>query len=387
MTDMFSSRQQKIIGSAITGLALLTLASLVVFLFRVSLRFLSDFSSVILPLAAAGVLSLLLRPIHRGLRSKWRLSSTWAAILIFLLLLLPIVLVLGVFGGLLVSQINDLIQSFPELLDTLKEWAKENAPALQQLLERAGGVEKVQSWVQGQSGQWLSWAGGGARGLWQAIGVLAGMFSWAVLPVYLFFFLMAPPFRLQRLEEFLPFLQAHQRRDVLFLVKQFVDIVVVFFRGQLVIAFAQGVMMAVGFSLCGLSYGFILGLIFGMLNLVPYLGNLVGLAVTLPLAWFQPGGGPAMLVGVIVVVLVTQSVEGYVLTPKIMGKSTGLHPMAVIFAMFFWGKAMGGILGLILAIPLTAFLVVMWRLVREKYLPPLEPGGDSADPSPGDVSG
>jgi predicted PurR-regulated permease PerM len=51
--------------------------------------------------------------------------------------------------------------------------------------------------------------------------------------------------------------------------------------------------------------------------------------------------------------------------------------MAVIFAMFFWGKAMGGILGLILAIPLTAFLVVFWRLAKEKYLPPLEPHGAS----------
>lgn len=372
MADMFSPRQRKIIGGAITGVALFVLAALVVLSFWGLLRFFGTFSSVFLPLAAAGILSLLLRPLHRGLCKKWRMNPVGAAMLIFAMLLVPIGLVVTVFGGVLVSQINDLITSFPEFLDRLKTWAGDNAPALRQAMDRFGGVEKVRGWVQGQSGQLLSWAGGGARGIWQALGVVAGVFSWAVLPVYLFFFLIAPPFRLERLEEFLPFLRAHQRRDVLYLVKQFVDIVVVFFRGQLVIAFAQGVMMAVGFSLCGLSYGFVLGLIFGMLNLVPYLGNLVGLAVTLPLAWFQPGGGPGLLIGVIVVVMVTQSVEGYVLTPKIMGKSTGLHPMAVIFAMFFWGKAMGGILGLILAIPLTAFLVVMWRLLKEKYLPPLE---------------
>ncbi len=56
------------------------------------------------------------------------------------------------------------------------------------------------------------------------------------------------------------------------------------------------------------------------------------------------------------------------LTPKIMGNRTGLHFMAIIVAVFFWGVALGGILGMILAIPLTAFLVSFWRLAKEKYI-------------------
>ena len=51
-----------------------------------------------------------------------------------------------------------------------------------------------------------------------------------------------------------------------------------------------------------------------------------------------------------------------------MGDRTGLHPMAIIVAVFFWGSALDGILGMILAIPLTAFLVVFWRLARERYI-------------------
>ena len=74
------------------------------------------------------------------------------------------------------------------------------------------------------------------------------------------------------------------------------------------------------------------------------------------------------LVGVIVVLTIVQTIEGYLLTPKIMGERTGLHPMVIIFAVFFWGSALGGILGMILAIPLTAFLVVCWRLAKEKYI-------------------
>jgi predicted PurR-regulated permease PerM len=69
-----------------------------------------------------------------------------------------------------------------------------------------------------------------------------------------------------------------------------------------------------------------------------------------------------------VVFTIVQLIESYFLTPKIMGDKTGLHPMAIIVAIFFWGSALQGILGMILAIPLTAFLVVFWRLAKERYI-------------------
>ena len=69
--------------------------------------------------------------------------------------------------------------------------------------------------------------------------------------------------------------------------------------------------------------------------------------------------------------LIVQQIEGWFLTPRIMGNRTGLHFMAIIVAIFFWGTALGGILGMILAIPLTAFLASFWRLLREKYIPQL----------------
>ena len=67
-------------------------------------------------------------------------------------------------------------------------------------------------------------------------------------------------------------------------------------------------------------------------------------------------------------IFLVQALEGYVLTPKIMGKQTGLHPMTIIIAIFFWGVALDGLLGMVLAIPLTAFFVVAWRLAKKKYL-------------------
>jgi predicted PurR-regulated permease PerM len=127
-------------------------------------------------------------------------------------------------------------------------------------------------------------------------------------------------------------------------------------------------LFAIGFTLVGLKFGFVLGLLLGFLNIIPYLGSLVGLGINLPLAYFQEGGGWGTVVAVLIVFAIVQVIEAYVLTPRIMGSRTGLHPMAIIVAIFFWGSALDGILGLILAIPITAFLVVFWRLVREKYV-------------------
>ena len=119
--------------------------------------------------------------------------------------------------------------------------------------------------------------------------------------------------------------------------------------------------------MAGLKYGFVLGMLLGLLNIIPYLGSMIGLAIALPLAFFQPAGGPLLLGLIVVVFLVVQNIEGYILTPKIMGDKTGLHPMAIMVALFFWGTALGGITGMILAIPLTAFLVSVWKLLKNNY--------------------
>lgn len=225
----------------------------------------------------------------------------------------------------------------------------------------------------GQRGGWLAAQGALLARQLAAAGfgvaqMLGGLFSWVVLPVYLVFLLTSRPVRISQLSQLLPFLKPETRGDIVYLASEFVGILVAFFRGQLLIAGAQGVLYALGFGLAGLSYGVALGLTLGFLNIIPYLGNIIGLGVALPLAYFQPGGGWELVAWVMAVFCVVQMVEAYFLTPRIMGNQTGLHPMAIIFALFFWGLAFGGLLGMILAIPLTAFLVVFWRLLKAKYL-------------------
>ena len=168
----------------------------------------------------------------------------------------------------------------------------------------------------------------------------------------------------------LSFVRPSIRDDIVFLVREFVSIVEAFFRGQLLIGLIMGAMLALGFTMIGLKFGLFIGLVLGVLNIVPYLGTITGLAVALPLAFFQPDGGWKLIGLVLLVNMIVQSMESWILTPKIMGAQTGLHPAVVIFAVFFWGTAFNGILGMLLAIPLTAFFVTVWRLARFKYLRP-----------------
>lgn len=278
----------------------------------------------------------------------------------------------------LVKEFTGLMVQIPGWLETLWAQLESARPELAKFFEKYGLSERMGAAFDDQAKTLVRGArlvGTGALsagvGLTRMVGSLLG---WAVFPVYVFFFLMAPSRRPEDLEKPLDFLTPRLRRDLVYLAREFVNILVSFFRGQLIIALIQGGLFAAGFSIAGLKYGLVLGLTLGLLNIVPYLGNMIGLLICLPLAYFQSGGGWPTLLAVVVVILIVQNIEAYFLTPKIMGDRTGLHPATIIFALFFWGAALNGIAGMILAIPLTAFLAVLWRLVRHHYLRPAAEG-------------
>ena len=347
---------------------ILVAAGAIVFLIA---RFFSFFANVFLPVAVAGIGALVCDPYFELLRTRLRLPKVLALAALFLTVLVPLGFLGWFFGVLLARQIADLLAAAPGWWEATSSELESRWPQVQEFLSsptgerlRAAVSENSGSLLQGLQSVFSTTFAAGA-GLMQKLGALAG---WAVSPVYFAFFLLTPSLEAKRLEALLPFLRKDRRDDVVFLVEEFVNLVVVFFRGQLVIAFLQGVLYAIGFSLVGLKFGFVIGLLLGFLNIVPYLGAMVGFVVTLPLGFFQPGGGWPMVLAVLVVIAVVQMIESYLLTPKIMGDATGLHPMMIIIAMFFWGTAFGGILGMIMAIPLTAFAVVFWRLAKERYI-------------------
>ena len=230
-------------------------------------------------------------------------------------------------------------------------------------------MEKQGGQIAEKSAEVLKSAWSGLLGLFAKITYLA------VIPIYLFYFLSSNRNFFDDLDQELSFLSDSLRQDLVFLIREFVGILVAFFRGQLLIGMLMGVGYAIGFSLSGLKFGITLGLLFGLLNVVPYLGSIVGIITTLLVAYLQPAGIAetgqwSILAGCGLSFVVVQLIESYYLTPKIMGQQTGLHPVVVMVSIFFWGTALGGILGMIFGIPLTAFFIIAWRLLCRKYFSP-----------------
>ncbi len=136
-----------------------------------------------------------------------------------------------------------------------------------------------------------------------------------------------------------------------------------YFRAQAAVASIVGILFAVGFSIIDLPMGILLGLFVGLLNMVPYL-QIIGLIPAFFLALVQAleaGSGPWMALGLTVLVFaVVQVIQDTILTPKIMGKVTGLNPAMILLSLSVWGKLLG-FLGLIIALPMTCLFLAYYR--------------------------
>lgn len=258
------------------------------------------------------------------------------------------------------------------LWQNLSEAFATRFPAIENLLvERVGEarIEKIKEGIGLKVEESLNSIPAATQEVLSRIGIVIGVGTGlAIVPVYLFFLLKDDRDFTDDLENQLVFLKKEHRDDLLFLVKEFVSSLEAFFRGQILIGLIIGIMLAIAFTAMGVNFGMGLGLLIGVLNIIPYFGTIIGLGTVLPIAYFQPDGGLTLMLLALGAFVLVQVIEGYFLTPKIMGERTGLHPMTIIIAIFFWGVALDGLLGMILAIPLTAFFVVVWRLAKKKYL-------------------
>ena len=368
---LLTPAQRKLVGFALAFGALCAIAALLYLMLAGAAHFVATFASVIGPLAAAGIIALVLRPLVDTFERRLKLRRLSAVILLYALFMLAVAALLFTFVPAIVAQLIDFVAYLPDLWHRTLVWGETHFPEWIALVRKYSEHPAVKSAVDGLTNQSKDLLTHLAPTLKSASAGLFGFFglaaSLAVMPVYLFFFLLSRAEPTGSLASHLPFLKAEQRDDVIFLVREFIGILVAFFRGQLLIGLIMGVLLAIGFSVAGLRFGLALGLMIGLLNVVPFLGTILGLSVALPLALLQQDGGLPLLGACVAVFAVVQAIEGWFLTPRIMGQQTGLHPVAIIVAVFFWGQALGGILGMMLAVPLTAFLVTAWRLVRRKY--------------------
>ena len=369
---MFTAFQQKLFGAALACLSIFAIGAFVVLLFALLSAFLSKFGTVVAPVAAALILSFILSPLVDFVSRRAHVSAS-AACGIVCIAAAAVAAALAAFVlPRAVSEIGEICGELPSLAERAAHNIAERYPESRETLR--GYVAEMKR-VAAEHASFAAVAAATKKVLETAVAATGGLVSFfsflaafAVVPIYLYYMLTSNFDFYSKLEKNLAFASPSVREDIVFFVRRFSEIMSAFFRGQLLIALIMGALYGVGFLCVGVSYGFLLGFFAGILNLVPYLGTVVGLGTILPVALLQADGGWLTALAALGVFCAVQCLEGYVLTPRIMGDRTGLHPTVIIFSVFFWGIALGGILGMILAIPLTAFAAAAWdRLLQRRF--------------------
>jgi predicted PurR-regulated permease PerM len=371
--SFFSPRQRRWIARGMVALGIASVAMLCAGLFWVLRHVCGFLSSVIWPVALGGILALLLHPVVDFMNRRLVMKRVWATLVLYGVLLIIVFAICGWVLPFLANQTFALLEQLPEAFAQLQGKMVAYVPALGPQLEAMREKAQFQriltqtlvslkeNLVNG-----MPLLKGAKNGFFEVIELVCSV---AVLPIYLFYFLISSMEWKRPIRSQLSFVNSSTGDDVMFLMGEFVNLLLAFFRGQILIGTIMGACWAFGFTLIGLSFGTLIGLVMGLFNIIPYLGAILGIAITVPLAYLQPNGGLWMVGAVLSVFVAVHALEAYVLTPRIMGSRTGLHPVAIIFSIFFWGKVLGGLLGMVFAIPLSAFVVTVWRLVRHKYLP------------------
>jgi predicted PurR-regulated permease PerM len=243
----------------------------------------------------------------------------------------------------------------------IQEWVQKQLPALEKQLPDL--IAKLWALVKTSVGGFL--------------GVTGFLLSLVMVPIYSFFLLKERPAIERRWREYLPLRNSPLKDEVATTLAQINSYVIAYFRGQLLVCLVDGLLIGTALTLFGLNFAPLIGLLVVPLTMIPYLGIVICWIPAVLIAaaqwgdWWHP-------FWVTIIFIIVQNLEGMFYAPRIVGNSVGLHPMTVIVSIFIWGLLIGGLLGPLLAIPLTATLKVLlaryvWgRRLREEVIESIE---------------
>ena len=198
------------------------------------------------------------------------------------------------------------------------------------------------------------------RSLGGFLGVFGFLLSMILVPIFLFFFLRDSASIADNWSRYLPMRASPLKSEIVSLVGEINSYLISFFRGQLLVSLIDGVMIAVALLFLGLDFAILIGIMVGVLGLIPYLGMMICYIPAVIIAAAQFGDLMHPLLVTLIFIL-ANNIDGIFIAPKIVGESVGLHPLTVIFSVLAWSLILGGLLGAILAVPLTATLKVLLK--------------------------
>ena len=319
-------------------------------------------SSVLIPFLVAWLIAYLLYPIVTFIQYKCRVKSRILSIIITVLLIVGI----AIGGGYLI--IPPIIDEMGHLKDIIVEYVTTDSTVasvsgeVQNLIKhnidlneitKALTVQDVSQFLEEKVPQFFSFIS-------SSVSAIVGFIDSLISIIYLFFILIDYELMAEGLFKMVPQSKRSIVHGIMLDLQKGMN---GYFRGQAMIAFCVGILFSIGFLIIGFPLAIPLGLFIGFLNLVPYL-QVIGFIPTIVLALLKAYDTGQSFWGIIlsalIVFAVVQAIQDWVLTPRIMGKVTGLNAAVILLSLSIWGSLLGFV-GLIVALPLTTLIVSYYK--------------------------
>lgn len=373
--DMESSEPVQVVAVKWAGLSLERQLALWGVTLLVLAAILYVLSPVLAPFVAGTALGYLLDPVADRLQ-RLGCSRLGAALILLSLFLAIVVTGLVILLPVLTHQLAGFLTALPGYLQTLHglvtEWSTHfTSEYLKDFLEKYGWAGAgaslnldVEKYFNDLASQGAALAGDFLKSLlWRGYALINVVSLIVITPVVAFYMMLDWDHMMQIIDDLVP---PRHREDVRMLARDIDRALAGFVRGQSLVCLFLGVWYAVGLSAIGLNFGFLIGVIAGFLSFIPYVGSITAFVFSIIIAIVQAWPHINLPVEAVAIVSTGLVMDGYVLSPRLVGASVGLHPVWIMFALLAFG-ALFGFTGLIVAVPAAAALGALMRFLARRY--------------------
>lgn len=309
------------------------------------------------PFIMAVILAYLLHPLVETVEK--RNVPKVLAILITYLSVISVVLALAFYGfPLILRELNTFAETIPDYTRQVQELLRDFYQDYRRVVIPESIRQVLNETIAGFESKMLQGVRAVAQGI---INLFSQVLGLIIAPVLAFYMLKDAENISNKIVSVFP---PGWRGEILSLWNQIDEVLVKFIRGHLLVALIVGILTSIGLAILKLKFALLLGIIAGLADLIPYFGPFIGAVPAVALALLQ---SKYLALYVVLVMIVVQQLESNLISPKILGESVGLHPLAVIFALLAGGHLFG-IVGMLVAVPVTAVMKILLNYVITKLV-------------------
>ncbi|KDO03585.1 pheromone autoinducer 2 transporter [Rickettsia tamurae subsp. buchneri] len=311
-------------------------------------------SDAVKPFFIAFIISYLLQPAIGFIASKFKISDKFASSIIYLIFLSIFFLSLTILVPIIYRQIFTFINNIPKYKNYLQ------AEILPPIMAKIYSIEpdiadKIKNSLSNFINSIFTILGSIANNFWRYTIITINIFVlFLLIPIILFYFLRDWAKIIANMKSLLPI---KTRPKILEILSAINNLLSAYIRGQLNICLLLSTYYSIAFTVIGIDLALLLGILTGFLVIIPFIGTFISFLLTLIIGYLT-FGMTAKLLYIMIIYLVGNICESYILTPKIIGDKIGLHPLWIIFSIFACGSLFG-IIGIFFAIPIVGITKIL----------------------------